>query len=263
MKTHYDLLGVPPDAPAEQIKQAFRHAIARYHPDKVQHLGDEFQQLAQARAADLTTAYKTLTDPERRAEYDRELAEQPTAPPPPAPDAAACEPEPQAPRASDGAPCRDTRFESMRSDRDLLLRRAALARLDHLFSQAFSVSERPDVPGFDLSCLSKGSLFERARRRPWLLAKFVDRLDERAVHEVWARAVRANAMQKAEVSVFVLTSELASQRELAAAMAVNRDLADPGRRITIIPVDVRDWRALIPTDAHPAARALAARLGTT
>ncbi len=263
MKTYYELLAVPPDAPPDEIKQAFRHAIARYHPDKVQHLGDEFQQLAQTRAAELTTAYKTLTDPERRAEYDRALAGQPGPPAAAPPDAPAREPDPQPAAGSPDAPRRDTRFESVRFDRDLLLRRAALARLDHLFSQAFSGSERPAVPGFDLSCLSKGSLFERARRRPWLLAKFVDRLDERSVHDVWANAVRANAMHKAEVSVFVLTSDFASQRELAEAMAVNRDLADPGRRITIIPVDVRDWRAFIPTDAHPAARALAARLGTT
>ncbi len=259
MKTYYDLLDVAPDAPAEQIKQAFRRAIARYHPDKVQHLGDEFQQLAQTRSAEVMTAYKTLTDPERRADYDRSLAGQRSAP-------AAAASVPRAARAPAEASFdeagRDLRFESVRSGRDAVLRRAALARVDHLFSQAFSTSERDDVPGFDLSCLSKGTLFDRARTRAWLLAKFVGRLDSRAVHDVWAQAVRANARHKAEVSVFVLASDVAPRRELAEAIASNRDLADPGRRITIIPVDVRDWQALIPADARPAARALAARLGT-
>lgn len=262
MKTYYDLLQVPSGASADQIRQAFRHEIARYHPDKVQHLGDEFQQLAQARSAELTTAYKTLVDPAHRAEYDRSLAFEPAPPAPPA-DAAGGPPahEPPTAQPRDGAD--DLSFQSLRSGRDVVLRRAALARLDHLFTQAFSASEHPDVAGFDLSCLSKGSLFDRARRRPWLLAKFVGRLDERAVHEVWTQAVRANARRKAEISVFVLASDLAPQRELAAAIATNRELADPGRRITIIPVDVRDWRAFIPIDAHPAARALAARLGTS
>ena len=34
------------DAPADEIKKAFRREIARYHPDKVQHLGQEFQEMA-------------------------------------------------------------------------------------------------------------------------------------------------------------------------------------------------------------------------
>ena len=45
-KTHYELLGVAADAPAEEIKHAFRREIAKYHPDKVQHLGQEFQDIA-------------------------------------------------------------------------------------------------------------------------------------------------------------------------------------------------------------------------
>ena len=38
-KNHYDVLEVAPRAPADEIKRAFRAQIARYHPDKVQHLG--------------------------------------------------------------------------------------------------------------------------------------------------------------------------------------------------------------------------------
>ncbi len=98
------------------------------------------------------------------------------------------------------------------------------------------------------------------RSRPWLLAKFVSRLDAHVVSEVWAQAVRANASHKAEVFVFVLASDLASRQELAAAIEINRDLADPGRRITIVPVDLRDWQALVPRDAHPAVKAFAASL---
>ena len=70
MKTHYELLGVEPNADADTIKKAFRREIARYHPDKVIHLGAEFQEMAATRAAELTVAYKTLTDADARAEYD-------------------------------------------------------------------------------------------------------------------------------------------------------------------------------------------------
>ncbi len=53
LTNYYDLLGVPPTASQEEVKRAFRQQIARYHPDKVQHLGKEFQAMAANRAADL------------------------------------------------------------------------------------------------------------------------------------------------------------------------------------------------------------------
>jgi DnaJ-class molecular chaperone len=74
LKTHYELLGVASDAPAEEIKRAFRREIARYHPDKVQHLGAEFQEIAATRAAELTEAYRVLMDDGQREKYDAALA---------------------------------------------------------------------------------------------------------------------------------------------------------------------------------------------
>src|SRR5213592_3141856 len=73
-KTFYQLLEIPPAATGDEIKRAFRIQIARYHPDKVQHLGREFQDLAAERAAELTEAYRILSDEQRRASYDGRLA---------------------------------------------------------------------------------------------------------------------------------------------------------------------------------------------
>src|SRR5687767_15907393 len=67
------MLDVVPTASADEIKRAFRREIAKYHPDKVQHLGQEFQEIAASKAAELTQAYKTLSDDNRRAEYDESL----------------------------------------------------------------------------------------------------------------------------------------------------------------------------------------------
>ena len=84
-KTHYEQLELQPSASADEIKKSFRALIARYHPDKVQHLGKEFQEMAAGRAADLTEAYRILSDPGRRAEYDRTLDAEPPTQPAPAP----------------------------------------------------------------------------------------------------------------------------------------------------------------------------------
>ena len=73
MRTYYQLLGVGDSAPAEDIKRAFRREIARYHPDKVQHLGVEFQDIAAVRASELTEAYRVLMDPAARRAYDESL----------------------------------------------------------------------------------------------------------------------------------------------------------------------------------------------
>ncbi|HVZ20262.1 MAG TPA: DnaJ domain-containing protein, partial [Vicinamibacterales bacterium] len=91
MKTHYELLAIDAAAPPDEIKKAFRREIAKYHPDKVQHLGREFQEMAAGLAADLTEAYRVLMDPALRAKYDDELrapqARPAAAPPrPPAPE---------------------------------------------------------------------------------------------------------------------------------------------------------------------------------
>ena len=53
MITFYQLLSLESSASADDIKKAFRAEIARYHPDKVQHLGKEFQEIAATRAAQL------------------------------------------------------------------------------------------------------------------------------------------------------------------------------------------------------------------
>ena len=73
-RTHYELLSVDPSAEPAAIKAAFRDQIARYHPDKVVHLGQEFQDLAAQQTAELTVAYKTLMNPALRVQYDATLA---------------------------------------------------------------------------------------------------------------------------------------------------------------------------------------------
>ncbi len=56
----YRILGIQPGASAAEIKKAYLHQAQRYHPDKVSHLGEEFQQLAHQKFKEIQWAYDTL-----------------------------------------------------------------------------------------------------------------------------------------------------------------------------------------------------------
>ena len=65
----YKLLGVSKDASYEEIKKAFREKAKKYHPD-VNKEGEEVFKL-------LTKAYETLSDPQKRKEYDKTISSKP------------------------------------------------------------------------------------------------------------------------------------------------------------------------------------------
>jgi curved DNA-binding protein CbpA len=63
---YYEILGVSKNAKAAKIKQAYRRAVLRNHPDL--HPNDEKKQENMKR---INEAYSVLGNPKRRAEYDR------------------------------------------------------------------------------------------------------------------------------------------------------------------------------------------------
>ncbi|MGV8075018.1 MAG: DnaJ domain-containing protein, partial [Syntrophobacteraceae bacterium] len=59
-KDPYSILKIERSATVDQIKHAYRVQAARYHPDKVTHLGEEFQALAKEKFQEIQWAYNEL-----------------------------------------------------------------------------------------------------------------------------------------------------------------------------------------------------------
>ena len=56
----YAVLGVDRGASVEEVKHAYRRLAAKYHPDKVTHLGEEFRELAEQRFKEIQQAYQQI-----------------------------------------------------------------------------------------------------------------------------------------------------------------------------------------------------------
>eukprot|EP01047_Picozoa_sp_COSAG01_P013862 COSAG01_NODE_662_length_14431_cov_31.385775_9_plen_271_part_00 len=59
-ESYYDILGINKNASSEEIKKAYKTACKKYHPDKVQHLGDEFRKVAETKIKKINAAYAAL-----------------------------------------------------------------------------------------------------------------------------------------------------------------------------------------------------------
>ncbi len=65
-RDYYEVLGVARDAAADEIKKSYRKLAVKFHPDK--NPGDH---TAEDKFKELGEAYEALSDPDKRAAYDR------------------------------------------------------------------------------------------------------------------------------------------------------------------------------------------------
>jgi len=271
LKDYYQLLEIPAAATPDEVKRAFRLQIARYHPDKVQHLGQEFQAMAADRAAELTEAYRILSDEGRRGEYDRaraaagpEIAHSPAAASAPPPSAARQEAPPPATEPERTAPPprpqpdgeAGPQFKTERASRDEFVHKATVGRVRNAVD-LLGGYDSVKTPGFDLAWTPKKGFLGRTKG-PRLLCKFVSRVDKDSVADTWTQATKSGKPDE-DVCVFLMGTEVAPAGELATAIAEQRK-RQRASKVALIPVDARNWDAHIPLDAPAFAKTLLARL---
>jgi hypothetical protein len=233
--------------------------------------------MAADRAAELTEAYRILSDAGRRAEYDAargsEPASQASPPQPPsasgrsAPDTPG-QPPPAAPHVAPPGPGDSTQapkppsgaqFKQERAHRDTFVRKATVDRFRHALEAVGESYDEKSAAGFDLAFVPKSRLFGRSKN-PRLLGRFVSAVDPEAIADTWTQAARWNASSNDEVCVFLMASSVAPPRELAAAIHEQRRKPAKGGKVVLIPMDARNWDAHVPTDAPVIAKTLIARL---
>lgn len=269
--THYEVLGVRSTASFDEIRRAFRREIARYHPDKVQHLGHEFQRMAAIRSAELTQAYKILTDETLRADYDADmrsdLARLRNGSVHPSGEPAAARTTPPSRRSAQAAPDPDALSQlgsittTIRTGLGNLVTRAAVVRFRQAVQAEFGVCEEPPAPGFDVVCAPPKARFW-SRLPPRMYARFVGYVDGVAVSD--SRAMVSRVVDRDDergICVFLMGERVAPAAELAVTIARERRKSrSVGLELTIVPVNIRSWSAYVPHDAPPAVRSLVARL---
>lgn len=262
VQVFYELLDVTPDASTDEIKRAFRREIAKYHPDKVQHLGKEFQDIAATKAADLTRAYKTLTDPGTRTEYDAESGLADAHSPRSAATAVAT---PCAPPATETStrPLADTppasAFQQDRAGAHDLVQRATVMRFRTALTGEFRSWEEFSLSGFEVTCTPKAA-FWSLKLPPRILGRFVPQVDSSVLTETWTMAARISKDSQRDLCViFLMGPAIAAAGELAAA--VNDARRRPtSTRLMLVPVNTRTWSAHVPTEAPPFVKSLLSRL---
>lgn len=70
-RDYYEVLGLGKGASADEIKNAYRKAALKWHPDRWVSGTDEEKKTAEEKFKEASEAYSVLSDPDKKAKYDR------------------------------------------------------------------------------------------------------------------------------------------------------------------------------------------------
>ena len=72
MKNYYDILEISKLASPEVVEKAYKTLVKKHHPDLQ---SDNSKQNAENKMKDLNEAYEVISNPEKRAQYDKKLSQ--------------------------------------------------------------------------------------------------------------------------------------------------------------------------------------------
>ena len=70
-RDYYEVLGLSKGASTDEIKNAYRKAALKWHPDRWVNGSDEEKKTAEEKFKEASEAYSVLSDPDKKAKYDK------------------------------------------------------------------------------------------------------------------------------------------------------------------------------------------------
>lgn len=240
------LLGIALPASIDEVKRAYRRQISRYHPDKVHHLGEEFQVLAAEKSAQLTEVYRRLLE----SNGSDERVEDVTVP------AATAREEP---RVEDPPPPvnRMSSWQAVAAGCPSLILTAAIDRVSQAVTLTLPRVDEFEVPGFSGAWRTRADWRGLLKRRPIdgvLLRVAADDVERQRPGRI---RHLVSGVDGAIVIFDLVVGPLASQ---APSPPGTRPSPRGERDVYVVTLDAMTWKARMPPEAPATAHLVLARV---
>ncbi len=245
------LLGIALPASIDEVKRAYRRQISRYHPDKVHHLGEEFQVLAAEKSAQLTEVYRRLVEANGSDERIDDVAV-PTATP---------GEEPRVEDVSAPPPVnRMSSWQAVAAGCPSLILTAAIDRVSQAVRLTLPRADEFSVPGFSGAWKTRADWRGLLKRHPIEGVLLRAPASDMPVNRQRAPRIRplVSGVDGAIVIVDLVVGPLAIEPQTPSNA---RPPSSRGERdVHVVTLDAMTWRACMPPEAPPIAHLILARV---